>query len=186
MQTSSMFKVDSSKCLKCGACVRDCGFKALGFDGSGNPSLVHARRCMRCQHCFAVCPVGAIEFDSNEASLAHVVKDAELPSAASVDNWMRMRRSYRKFAKEDVDAALLDKVLTTLANTPTGCNARNLTFTCFSTRASVEKFKRAFISVLETHRDGTKLLPRWGNHRRDTRRCRQRDSWSRRDMRFGF
>lgn len=161
METPTLFKVDSSKCLKCGACVRDCAFKALAFGEGSIPVLAHPSRCMRCQHCFAVCPAGAVEFDSNAAGDVPEVEGAELPSAESVGNWMRMRRSYRKFAKEDVDAELLGKVLETLANTPTGCNARNLTFTCFPTRDSVAKFKKAFISAIEEHRDGSKMLPRW-------------------------
>jgi nitroreductase len=52
-------------------------------------------------------------------------------------------------------------VLKLLANTPTGCNARSLTFTCIPDRASMERFRAGFLEVLEEHRDGAKMLPRW-------------------------
>ena len=67
----------------------------------------------------------------------------------------------RHFADEDVDRATLSRILSALGNAPTGCNARALTFTCFPTRASMDGFRRDFISVIERHRNGAKLLPRW-------------------------
>ena len=155
------FKVDSSACLRCGACVRDCAFKVLSFDKTGLPSIQHPEKCMRCQHCFAVCPVGAITFDGVKSSEAAAVKDLELPDADHIANWIKSRRSIRKFASEDVDPVVLDKILKLLANSPTGCNARALTFTCYPNRAAVDEFRAAFLKAVEEHRDGTKLLPRW-------------------------
>lgn len=90
------------------------------------------------------------------------LKGLALPGAEAVANWMVTRRSVRNFRKdEDVDRATLDRVLKVLGNTPTGCNARALTFTCMPDRASMDRFRKDFIKVIERHRDGTKLLPRW-------------------------
>lgn len=157
-----LFKIDDSKCVKCGACVRDCAFRALRSGEDGLPRLAAADRCMRCQHCLAICPVGAITLDGKRPEDSKPLKGLALPSAEAVANWMVTRRSVRNFRKdEDVDRATLDRVLKVLGNTPTGCNARALTFTCMPDRASMDRFRKDFIKVIERHRDGTKLLPRW-------------------------
>lgn len=157
-----LFKIDDSKCVKCGACVRDCAFRALRSGEDGLPRLAAADRCMRCQHCLAICPVGAITLDGKRPEDSMPLKGLALPSAEAVANWMVTRRSVRNFKKdEDVDRATLDRVLKVLGNTPTGCNARALTFTCMPDRASMDRFRKDFIKVIERHRDGTKLLPRW-------------------------
>ena len=155
------FNVDDSQCLRCGTGVRDCAFKVLSLDKSGLPIILHPEKCMRCQHCFAICPVGAITFDGVKPSETVEIKNLELPNSTHIANWMRSRRSIRKFANEDVDPEVLDKVLKLLGNTPTGCNARALTFTCYPNRASMNEFRALFLKAIEEHRDGEKLLPRW-------------------------
>lgn len=162
MKTSiDFFSVDFVRCVACGQCVRDCAFKALKVGGDGRPVMAEAARCMRCQHCFAVCPTGAVSIDGKNADDAVGLKGLELPSSDSVENWLAVRRSTRTFAHDDVDQGVLDRILRSLGNVPTGCNARSLKFTCFSTRASLDRFRRQFIKTIENHRDGTKLLPRW-------------------------
>ena len=158
---TEFFSVDFARCVACGQCVRDCAFKALKVGEDGRPVMAEAARCMRCQHCFAVCPTGAISLDCKKADDAVKLKGLELPSAASVENWLAVRRSMRTFAHEDVEPDVLDRILKNLGNVPTGCNARSLKFTCFSTRASLDRFRGQFIKTIEMHRDGTKLLPRW-------------------------
>jgi ferredoxin len=155
------FSLDSARCVACGQCVRDCAFKALKLGDGGRPVMAEASRCMRCQHCFAVCPVGAISIDGKKAGDAVRSSGLELPSAASVENWLAVRRSMRTFAPGDVDPAVLDRILKNLGNVPTGCNARSLKFTCYPNRASLDRFRTKFIKTIENHRDGTKLLPRW-------------------------
>ena len=158
---SGLFALDRSMCVKCGACVRDCAFRALASGEDGYPALKEPSKCMRCQHCFAICPRGAITFAGHRASDAAPVRGMELPKPAEVVNWLKSRRSIRRFREEDVDRGVLEGMLTALGNVPTGCNARGLTFTCISTRAAMDGFRARFVSVLESYRDGTKLLPRW-------------------------
>ncbi len=156
---NKIFSLDTSKCIHCGACVRDCAFRVLKSADDGSPVFADPGKCMRCQHCLAVCPTGAITFDGVSAADCTPAKDAELPSAKSVLNWMSMRRSVRQFRDADVDPAALDAILRSLGNTPTGCNARSLTFTCFANRESMTKFRKEFIEAVAAPRE--KMLPRW-------------------------
>lgn len=141
-------------------CVRDCAFRALKTGADGYPALPDESKCMKCQHCFAICPKGAVRFDGNAPGDAIPAANLELPTPGAVENWLRTRRSCRAFRDEDVDRALIDRMLKALANGPTGCNARSLTFTCYSTRDAMKAFKERFIHALEIHRDGAHLLPR--------------------------
>lgn len=159
--TNDFFKVDQSKCVKCALCVRDCAFRALRCGADGYPEINKPESCMRCQHCFAICPKGAIEFNGKRAEDSVQTANLELPSAAAVSNWMRVRRSVRHFRDGDVPREKLERILSALGNTPTGCNARALTFTCYSTRESMAAFKAKFLRELEIYRDGNKMLPRW-------------------------
>lgn len=159
--SSDFFSVDAAKCVRCGACVRDCAFKALKVDPENRPVMAHSDRCMRCQHCLAICPTGAVSVDGQDPAQAVKTEGLDLPTPIAVENWMRTRRSTRRYADEDVDPALLKRILSVLGNVHTGCNARGLTFTCFPDRASMDRLRKAFIRTLEEHRDGSKLLPRW-------------------------
>lgn len=156
-----LFQVDAVKCVKCGACVRDCSFRALRSGDDGTPSLAFPERCTRCQHCLAVCPTGAVTLDGKRPEDSAPLSGMTLPGAEAVANWMATRRSVRQFAAEDVDRDVLDRVLKILGNTPTGCNARALTFTCLPSRESMDRFRKSFIHAIESHRDGAKLLLRW-------------------------
>ena len=156
-----LFEVDCAKCVKCGLCVADCAFGALRLDDLRSPVMAKPEACMKCQHCLAVCPTGAVTFDGTKPEECVPTEDLALPGFEEAVNWLRTRRSMRRFAKEDVDRGTLESILAALANAPTGCNARSLTFTCLSTRESMETFKRGFIKAIEDHRDGSKLLPSW-------------------------
>ena len=105
--------------------------------------------------------MGAIEFKGNDPDKSPPVKGLPLPSGEEMENFIRSRRSMRRYLDRDVDRALLERILKALANSPTGCNARSLKFTCFPDRKSMDALRKKFISVIEKHRNGTKLLPRW-------------------------
>lgn len=160
-ESNRLFEVDASRCVRCGACVRDCFFGALKAAEDGLPTLKNPDRCMRCQHCLAICPKAAVTFDGKDPSRSVVRAEAALPSAEAVENWIRTRRSTRRYLSRDVEREKLDRILKALANAPTGCNARGLTFTCYASSTAMAAFKARFIKAIEAHRDGTKLLPRW-------------------------
>lgn len=52
------YKINQSKCIKCGACVGACPTGAISFDANGNV-VIDPKKCISCGTCFAVCPTGA-------------------------------------------------------------------------------------------------------------------------------
>jgi ferredoxin len=159
--TVGLFELDRSRCIKCGACVKDCLFGALRADDEGYPFMKAADKCMRCQHCLAVCPKAAVSFGGKRPEDSLALDGLALPTAEETENFMRARRSTRWYRRDDVDRATLEGILKALGNSPTGCNARSLRFTCFSTRAAMDGFRAEFIHAIEEHRDGSRMLPRW-------------------------
>lgn len=158
-EVTGLFECDATRCVGCGACVRDCAFKALRQGEFGRPVLAAPEKCMRCQHCLAVCPTGAVRLDGKGAEVCLVADQAELPTAAAVRNWLRLRRSVRQFRDEDVDPEVLESILQVLGNTPTGCNARSLTFSCFPNRRAMERMRESFFEFVAD--SSKKPLPRW-------------------------
>jgi len=54
-------RVDESKCVGCGECVKACPFGVLEII-NGKLKVVHPERCRRCGLCVQACPKGAIMF----------------------------------------------------------------------------------------------------------------------------
>ena len=123
--------------------------------------MANPDKCMHCQHCLAVCPKGAVTFKGKRPEDSLAVDSLDLPSLGQMDNYMRARRSTRRYRDCDVERKVLERIFKALGNSPTGCNARNLKFTCFATRKAMNEFREKFIRAIEEHRDGEKLLPRW-------------------------
>ena len=67
------FRLDKSKCTKCGKCMDTCSGMVIAFGRDGYPEMKEFERfgwrgCWKCQHCLAVCPQGAISI----LSLIHI------------------------------------------------------------------------------------------------------------------
>lgn len=61
---------------------------------------------------------------------------------------VRGRRSIRKYKDENVDPALINTLLAALANVPTGCNQRELTFTVIDDKAVMQSFREKILAAL--------------------------------------
>ena len=54
-------KVDTSKCVGCGACMAVCPAKAIDYkDGK---AFIDTTKCVGCQTCVSVCPMQAITIE---------------------------------------------------------------------------------------------------------------------------
>ena len=69
-----MIHIDKSKCVRCGACVRDCVVHVLTKGDDGFPVFRKEDEpfCLNCQHCLAVCARGAVT--CNDPALAATVR----------------------------------------------------------------------------------------------------------------
>ena len=123
----TLFSVDASKCIRCGRCVAVCTGMVIEQDESGLPHMLPFERfgwrgCWRCEHCLAVCPVGAISIFGKTPEMSLPPAPAE--TGEYLERLVANRRSCRRYRDEDVNPAIIDRILTAMQNVPAGGNAR--------------------------------------------------------------
>lgn len=131
-----MIKVDKSKCIKCGRCLRDCYFECINPIDWDNP--VAEEQCMVCGHCIAVCPVKAISLEDDEYELSGLKeyrehKDEYKKGIPQVDSdrlldLIKARRTGRQYTDKPVSRDLLDKMLEAGRYVATANNSQKLHF----------------------------------------------------------
>lgn len=137
-------EIDNEKCIKCGACVRDCITYSISQDEEGYAELTEdgESRCISCQHCFAICPVGAVSF--NDKTPEEAFETALEPS--DILSLIRSRRSIRQFKDEEITKEDWVKIKEMLPYIPTGCNYNGLHFSIIETKNAMDKI-REYVNV---------------------------------------
>ncbi|WP_147822427.1 nitroreductase family protein [Salidesulfovibrio onnuriiensis] len=142
------FKVDQEKCVTCGECISDCPILVLKFDGAGFPVVAEGKEsvCIRCQHCMAVCPTGALSIlgKNPEDSLSL----ENLPDGDQMERLMKGRRSVRRYKKDPVAPATLDKLMDVITSAPTGKNTLSMTYTLVDDPAVMDKLREATYNAI--------------------------------------
>lgn len=122
-----MIKIDSIKCIGCGACVEDCFLNEIELvNGVAAPKM---RSCMACGHCIAVCPSKAVTLDKHDMS--EVIEYS--PEKMDIDpevylNHLKFRRTVRNFTSGPVTKKQLDMILEAGRFSPTGGNLQNVQY----------------------------------------------------------
>jgi nitroreductase/ferredoxin len=144
------FRLDERLCTGCGLCVSDCVAGILAADAEGRPRVLPGRAdgCLDCQHCLAICPGGAIAIHGREPDASRPLAQAALPGFGAMDLLVRGRRSVRQYRDENVDPALIDRLLASLDHAPTGVNCRRLTCTVIQDRAVLDRFRSRVMAAL--------------------------------------
>ncbi len=158
------FTVDSEKCNRCGLCVRDCPAQIIKQEGSTVPRIDAEQEalCYQCQHCFAICPTAALSILGRNPAESIPLTAGSFPSLEQVSRFVRGRRSIRQYRNENVDSALILRLLTTLANVPTGVNRRELTFNVIDDKSVMQGIRvKVYKALLATA--GTGRVPDYLN-----------------------
>lgn len=125
-----MVKIDTEKCVGCGACAADCFPQELELvDGKAVPRGVN---CIACGHCIAVCPTDAVTLAGY--NMGEVLECASLPSRLDPQvylNHLKTRRSIRRFQNVPVTREQLELILEAGRFSPTGGNLQNVSYTVF-------------------------------------------------------
>jgi len=129
--------IDKDKCIKCGACVRDCLTYSLEQDDDKFARYADGgeERCLSCQHCFAICPVGAITFDGKKPEDA---EDVNFANPNDVLGLIKSRRSIRQFSSEEILVENFEKLKKMLPYIPTGCNFNGLHFSIIESKSAMD------------------------------------------------
>lgn len=152
MMEKTHFRIDKSKCMRCGKCVNTCSGMVIEFGPDGYPHMKEFERfgwrgCWRCQHCLAVCPQGAISiFDKKpEDSLSPPPKEM----CEYMERLVTNRRSCRRFLDKNVDPEIVTRILSAMAAAPTGGNAQGVEYTVIDDKDRVREIWREAYAVME-------------------------------------
>jgi ferredoxin len=153
MKEKTLFKLDKSKCTKCGKCINVCSGQVLEIGTDGYPKMKEFERfgwrgCWKCEHCLAVCPKGAISI------FGHNPENSLLPPNKDIGEQMERlivnRRSCRRYLDKNVDSKIIDKIIKTLASVPTGGNSCNVEYTIIDDKERVKEIWNIAYSKMES------------------------------------
>ena len=127
----NIIDIDTSKCIGCGMCVKDCVASALYLEG-GKAKVRSG--CIECGHCFSICPVGAVDMPTYDKSdCVEITSMTELDSKVMLQA-MKSRRTIRQYKDKPVEKEKLDMILEAGRYAPTGSNSQNVAFTILGTK----------------------------------------------------
>ncbi len=137
------FVVDQAKCTRCNQCVLDCPAQIIERTGEGVPFIrpENEERCIQCQHCLAVCPPAALSIFGRDPALSLPLTTGSFPDVEKMITLVRGRRSVRRYRDENVDPALLRRLLAALSNAASAINRRPLTFSVIEDKAVMQRFR---------------------------------------------
>lgn len=123
-----LLTIDPAACTRCGLCIDACpyGLIAVGADGLPRDLEDAAVVCALCGHCVAVCPSGALAHARlpREEFIPAQKKGAVKP--ATVELFLKSRRSIREFKPEPLPRETLARILDTTRFAPTAVNSQNV------------------------------------------------------------
>jgi nitroreductase/NAD-dependent dihydropyrimidine dehydrogenase PreA subunit len=144
------FTVNAERCTRCDQCVRDCPSQVITRSGTACPTIApdQEANCIQCQHCLAICPTAAISILGRKPEDSLPLTADSFPSLDQMTRFVRSRRSVRQYKDENVDPAMIRRLLATLANVPTGVNRRALTFTVIDDKAVMGHLRAKVLAAL--------------------------------------
>ena len=151
------FTVNKAKCTQCKKCVIDC--PVLIINGKTEyPSIKEGKEdsCLKCQHCLAVCPEGAISIFDKKAEDSISI-GACIPKAEELENLVQLRRSVRRFSKEDLAPELIQTLVEKAAYAPTAKNENGVQMTVVDNRTQMDKVRALTYQTIKTHNEDEDL-----------------------------
>jgi len=122
-----MMIVNTKKCVGCGRCVKDCF--PMDIEIVHSKAEIKNVACFKCGHCIAVCPKNAISTDEyNMEDVKDYNKEDFAIDADNLLNFIKFRRSIRKFKDKEVKDKKLSKIIEAGRFTQTSSNMQDVSF----------------------------------------------------------
>lgn len=119
--------IDKTKCIRCGHCAMVCPADVLQQANKDEDIVIeHTGSCIECGHCVDVCPKEAIEHESFPEGTVHEIKRDLLPTAESLMELIKSRRSNRTFTDKEIPAEVLNQIVEAAMYAPTAENSRKV------------------------------------------------------------
>ena len=135
--------IDRTTCTDCGCCAQICPTEVLRLE-SGRVEI-HADSllgCIACGHCMMVCPEESVTVmgrDLSPADLMPLPPPAQRATAEALAALLQARRSVRRFTDQEIDPALLERIVTGAASGPMGIPPWDVGCVIVRSRAEVQR-----------------------------------------------
>jgi nitroreductase/NAD-dependent dihydropyrimidine dehydrogenase PreA subunit len=123
----SLLQIDRERCHRDGICADVCPALIITLEEEhGYPALVQdgAEHCIRCGHCVAVCPHGALSHTAMAMEDCPAIERNRLPDAVGMEQFLRARRSIRRYKKDLLDRETLARLIDVARYAPSGHNSQ--------------------------------------------------------------
>ncbi|MBF0298481.1 MAG: nitroreductase family protein [Oligoflexia bacterium] len=136
-------KIDESKCIGCGLCVKVCPSRTITMK-KGKASVT-GKESISCGHCMAICPVNAIVVESIDKGTLQFktfnienkcINFGEFDTAKLVE-LMLSRRSCRSFKDKEIPKEMIEDLIKIGISAPSGTNSQKWTFQIIHSRSNV-------------------------------------------------
>lgn len=134
-----MLSINKDACTHCGACRKACPSGAINI----KDSIINAQLCIRCFHCIGVCESSAVTLDS----LPPIEVVSAFPDKKEMKNLIAQRRTIRHFSSDFPGVELLNSFISDLKYSPSGSNARQLSFSLVTNPGTIKKINDQTINV---------------------------------------
>lgn len=141
-----MFKVNREKCIACMQCIKDCPARVISLkDGKAE---INNEGCIKCGHCVAICPVYAVSTDDyNMEEVKPYDKESFTVEAENLLNFIKFRRSVRRFKNKPVEKEKLEQIIEAGRFTQTSTNSQDVSYTVVTEK--LEELKKLAYSSLK-------------------------------------
>ncbi len=142
------FVVDKKTCTGCGLCEADCLAQIILLT-EGYPTIAPDKEalCYRCQHCFTICPSGSISIFGHDPDKCRQLA-GNWPEPDRMETLIKGRRSIRNYLKENIDPALLRRLLEVALHAPTARNSKQVLLTVIDDKMKMTKFREEVMEGL--------------------------------------
>lgn len=154
-----MMLIDSSRCVGCGKCVKDCVNEVIVVE---NGKAVIQGRCIECGHCAAICPVGAVTNPEYDMADVENRRDGVILDPDALVYTLKFRRSIRQYQPRPVEREKLEKIIQAARYSATGANCQGCHVTVV--QEEMEHFQDMVWDGIEAFlRENEGNLPRMAN-----------------------
>ena len=163
-----MFNVDRDKCIACMQCIKDCPARVISL--KDDKADIHNEGCIKCGHCVAICPVEAVSTDDyNMNEVIPYNKASFSVDAENLLNFIKFRRSVRRFKNKEVEKDKISKIIDAGRFTQTSTNSQDVSYIVVTEKLhelrnlAYESLKKKGEYILANLTPETEYLKRYAN-----------------------
>jgi len=124
----SIFTIDVSECISCGACVAICPRRIIALDEHKNPKIIDGGEelCINCGHCACICPKGALSLATMPIETLKELPSGWRLTPEKMTPFFKGRRSIRAYKEDPVEKPVIEKMIDIARYAPTGVNRQSV------------------------------------------------------------